>query len=251
MSTVLAMTLVRARSAPWSERSSPPTCVRRSRPRRISTSPPSGADGSPSKASPIWFMCDGDAIYFTTVPTSYKAKRIAKGSPILVWVGSENGPHFVGKAELLRDPAVAEMMAPVYDKKYWISWLGFFRPRPTGSAPARRSSSGSTPLPAELVSPRVTAVRARSSDFATRGVVAHRQLSAGDGEHRVADELAPPALQEAGSSASDPARRRASRARPARRARALLAMTSAAISSRSATACTAARRSATRPDGGA
>jgi hypothetical protein len=22
------------------------------------------------------------------------------------------------------------MMAPVYDKKYWISWLGFFRPRP-------------------------------------------------------------------------------------------------------------------------
>jgi len=42
------------------------------------------ADGSTSKVSPIWFMVDGDAIYFTTVPTSYKAKRIAKGSPLLI-----------------------------------------------------------------------------------------------------------------------------------------------------------------------
>lgn len=87
-------------------------------------------DGSTSKVSPIWFMADDDAVYFTTTPTSYKAKRIAKGSPVLVWVGSAQGPHFVGKAELVRDPAVAEKMAPVYDQKYWISWLGFFRPRP-------------------------------------------------------------------------------------------------------------------------
>ena len=28
------------------------------------------ADGSPSKPSPIWFMVEDDAIYFTTVPTS-------------------------------------------------------------------------------------------------------------------------------------------------------------------------------------
>jgi len=87
-------------------------------------------DGSESKRVPVWFMYDGDAVYFTTAPGSHKAKRIASGSPLLVWVGSETGPHFVGKAELLRDPAVAERMAPVYDKKYWISWLGFFRPRP-------------------------------------------------------------------------------------------------------------------------
>ena len=86
-------------------------------------------DGTPSTVSPIWFMFDGEAIYFTTVPTSHKAKRIARGSPLLVWVGSEQGPHFVGTAEILRDPALAERMAPAYDRKYWISWLGFFRPR--------------------------------------------------------------------------------------------------------------------------
>jgi PPOX class probable F420-dependent enzyme len=87
-------------------------------------------DGSTSKVAPIWFMADDDAVYFTTTPTSYKAKRIAQGSPVLVWVGSEQGPHFVGKGEIVRDPAVAEKMAPAYDQKYWISWFGFFRPRP-------------------------------------------------------------------------------------------------------------------------
>ena len=107
------------------------------------------ADGSTSKVSPIWFMADDNAVYFTTIPTSYKAKRIAKGSPVLVWVGSEQGPHFVGKGEILRDPALADKMAPAYDKKYWISWIGFFRPR------AERISEGKTvivkvtPLPSE------------------------------------------------------------------------------------------------------
>jgi PPOX class probable F420-dependent enzyme len=88
------------------------------------------ADGTASKAVPVWFMVDGDALYFSTGPESHKARRIARGSPLLVWVGSADGPHFVGRAELVRDPAVAARMAPVYDRKYWISWLGFFRPRP-------------------------------------------------------------------------------------------------------------------------
>jgi PPOX class probable F420-dependent enzyme len=86
-------------------------------------------DGTQSDVAPIWFMYDGDAVYFTTVPDSYKAKRIQRGSPVLVWVGAKDGPHFVGKGEIVRDPAVAAKMAPVYDQKYWISWAGFFRPR--------------------------------------------------------------------------------------------------------------------------
>jgi hypothetical protein len=88
------------------------------------------ADGSLSKVSPIWFMYDGEAVYFTTVPDSWKAKRVRRGRPLHVWVGSADGPHFVAPGEVLTDPAVAERMAPVYDQKYWISWLGFFRPRP-------------------------------------------------------------------------------------------------------------------------
>lgn len=87
-------------------------------------------DGSTSKVVPVWFMYDGDAVYFATGPTSYKAKRIKKGSPLLVWVGRADGPHFVGKAELSKDPELAARMAPVYSQKYWIAWLGLFRPNP-------------------------------------------------------------------------------------------------------------------------
>jgi len=88
------------------------------------------ADGAQSKVVPVWFMADDSAVYFTTGPESHKARRIAKGSPLFVWVGRADGPHFVGRAELVRDPDLAARMAPVYDRKYWISWLGFFRPRP-------------------------------------------------------------------------------------------------------------------------
>ena len=86
------------------------------------------ANGSLSKVVPVWFMYDGDAIYFSTLPSSYKAKRIKKGSPLYVWVGSADGPHFVGPAELITDPDVAARMAPVYAQKYWIAWIGLFKP---------------------------------------------------------------------------------------------------------------------------
>ena len=98
------------------------------------------ADGTISKVVPVWFMFDGDAIYFATGPDSYKARRIKRGSPLLVWVGRPDGPHFVGHAELSKDPALAERMAPVYSEKYWIAWLGLFRPN------AERVRSGKTVL---------------------------------------------------------------------------------------------------------
>lgn len=88
------------------------------------------ANGSQSSVVPVWFMFDGEAIYFSTGPTSYKARRIKRGSPLHVWVGQADGPHFVGAAELLHDPDLAARMAPVYSEKYWIAWLGFFRPDP-------------------------------------------------------------------------------------------------------------------------
>jgi hypothetical protein len=88
------------------------------------------ADASPSRAVPVWFTFDGEAVYFTTGPGTHKARRIARGSPLLVWVGRADGVHFVGRPELVRDPAQAARMAPDYDRRYWLAWLGFFRPRP-------------------------------------------------------------------------------------------------------------------------
>lgn len=88
-------------------------------------------DGSRSDATPIWFMLDEDAVWFTTVPSSWKAKRVRLGRPLHVHVGSRTGPYFKGRGTLVTDPAVAARMAPVYAARYWLAWLGFFRPNPT------------------------------------------------------------------------------------------------------------------------
>ena len=97
-------------------------------------------DGSRSSVAPIWFWYDGesDYLYTTTSPTSWKAKRIAGGSPLYIWVGEKDGPFLVGDAERIDDLETIAMMGEKYSDKYFIAWLGFFRPRP------ERVSSGKT-----------------------------------------------------------------------------------------------------------
>jgi PPOX class probable F420-dependent enzyme len=95
-------------------------------------------NGEWSSAAPVWFMYDGEAIYFTASPTSHKAHRIHRGSPVRVWVGRKDGPSFEGEARFIKDRPAVERMAEVYAQKYWIAWLGFFRPRP------RRVNAGKT-----------------------------------------------------------------------------------------------------------
>ena len=85
-------------------------------------------DGTLSSVSPVWFMYDGDAVYFTTAPTSFKAKRAAKGRTLHVRIGRKDGPHFQGPMSLVRDPAVAERMRPLYRRRYWLAWLGLITP---------------------------------------------------------------------------------------------------------------------------
>lgn len=96
------------------------------------------SDGELGSFSPIWFTYDQGKIFFTTSPDSFKAKRIARGSPLTIHVGTEDGPVVVGKAVKVTDPAVIDKMGEAYDKKYWLSWVGFFRPR------ADRVTSGKT-----------------------------------------------------------------------------------------------------------
>lgn len=88
-------------------------------------------NGEWSTVAPVWFMYDGEALYFTTSPTSHKAHRIHRGSPVRVWVGSKDGPVFEGQAQFIRgNPDLVKRMAEVYRQKYWLAWLGFFVPRP-------------------------------------------------------------------------------------------------------------------------
>ena len=94
-------------------------------------------DGELGSFSPIWFMYVDGKLFFTTSPTSWKAKRIAAGSPLYIWVGAEDGPFLEGTAEPVTDAAFIDRMGARYAEKYWIAWLGLFKPRSTRVADGR------------------------------------------------------------------------------------------------------------------
>jgi general stress protein 26 len=93
--------------------------------------------GEWSTPAAVWFMYDDGAVYFTTSPTSHKAHRIHRGSPVRIWIGRKDGPCFEGEAHFIKDRSVVERLAAGYSQKYWIAWLGFFRPRPSRVASGR------------------------------------------------------------------------------------------------------------------
>lgn len=86
--------------------------------------------GERSTVRPIWFYYENGTVFFTTSPSSWKAKRISRGSPLYIWVGDDDGPFLVGQAERVTDPELIARMGEAYARKYWLAWLGLFRPRP-------------------------------------------------------------------------------------------------------------------------
>lgn len=96
------------------------------------------ADGSQSTAVPVWFWWDGQHLYSTAAAGSWKAKRIPKGSPVYISFDGAEGPFVEGQTEVVADPELVTRMGEAYNEKYWIAWLGFFRPR------ASRVESGLT-----------------------------------------------------------------------------------------------------------
>src|ERR1700730_862643 len=86
-------------------------------------------DGNQSKAVPVWFIAASDnQILIETGPNSWKAKRIKRGSPALVWIGSRTGPAFIGKAEIVQDKNLQDLVIEQYPKKYLLARVGFARP---------------------------------------------------------------------------------------------------------------------------
>jgi hypothetical protein len=85
-------------------------------------------DGSRSSAVPVWFGYMDEALWFNTAPGSHKAKRVQRGSPMYVSAEGADGPFLKAKAEIVKDGAIAARLGDMYAQKYWIAWLGFFRP---------------------------------------------------------------------------------------------------------------------------
>jgi Pyridoxamine 5'-phosphate oxidase len=86
-------------------------------------------DGNQSKAVPVWFITTADQqVLIETSPTSWKAKRIKRGSPAMIWIGARTGPAFIGKAEIVADPKLQDLVIEQYPKKYLLARIGFARP---------------------------------------------------------------------------------------------------------------------------
>jgi hypothetical protein len=86
-------------------------------------------DGNQSTAAPVWFtVSPNHLVLIQTQPTTWKAKRIRRGSPVIVWIGRKHGPAFIGTAEISSDPAVERQIIEDYPKKYLMARFGFHRP---------------------------------------------------------------------------------------------------------------------------
>src|SRR5579862_6631605 len=86
-------------------------------------------DGNQSKAAPVWFITTaGHQVLIETSPTSWKAKRIKRGSPAMIWIGARTGPAFIGKAEIVTDTKLQDQVIAEYPKKYLLARIGFARP---------------------------------------------------------------------------------------------------------------------------
>jgi hypothetical protein len=86
-------------------------------------------DGNQSTSAPVWFtIAPNHLLLIQTQPKTWKAKRIRRGSPVIVWIGRKHGPAFIGKAEITQDPAVGRQIVEDYPKKYLMARLGLNRP---------------------------------------------------------------------------------------------------------------------------
>jgi hypothetical protein len=86
-------------------------------------------DGTQSKAAAIWFIATADnRVLIETSPGSPKAKRMKRGSPALIWIGTRTGPAFIGKAEIVTDAALQDQVIAEFPKKYLLAWIGIARP---------------------------------------------------------------------------------------------------------------------------
>jgi general stress protein 26 len=104
-------------------------------------------NGTRSTAAPVWFGVIDDAIWFATLTNSYKAKRVKRGSPMYISLEGKDGPFTKAKAEIVRDGAMAQRLGEIYSRKYWIAWLGMFRPSREKIESGKNVLIRLTPLP--------------------------------------------------------------------------------------------------------
>ncbi len=104
-------------------------------------------DGTQSTAAPLWFTISSrHKILMQSGPGSWHVRRIRRGSPVLVWIGSRRGIAFIGAAEFSDDPMTVQEIVENFPKKYLMAWLGLHRPTRSSFASGGRVAIEITPL---------------------------------------------------------------------------------------------------------
>jgi phosphatidylglycerophosphate synthase len=86
-------------------------------------------NGNQGKAVPVWFTAaPDDTLLIQSAASGWMARRIRRGSPVIVWIGRRKGPAFIGKAEISADPEVLRRIIEDYPRRYLLVRLGFHRP---------------------------------------------------------------------------------------------------------------------------
>jgi general stress protein 26 len=108
-----------------------------------------------STAAPVWFTtgADNNSFLIQTGKDTWKAKRIRRGSRVLIWIGKANGPAFIGTADITSDPAIQNKILTDFRQKYW-------RNRVLGTGPSRAAFQSG-----ERVAIKITPVRDLPAGF--------------------------------------------------------------------------------------
>ncbi len=86
-------------------------------------------DGNQSTSAPVWFIMSKDnTVLIQTGATSWKAKRIRRGSPAMIWIGAKDGPAFMAKAAIESDKDSQQEILQGIPRKYMLARLGIVGP---------------------------------------------------------------------------------------------------------------------------
>ena len=86
-------------------------------------------DGRQSKAAPLWFTISSEhTILIQTRPGAWHARRIRRGSPVVLWIGTLRGVAFIARAEFSNAPKIIGQIVKDFRRKYLMARLGFHRP---------------------------------------------------------------------------------------------------------------------------